>query len=100
MTEFQQHWTQVATISSHKKLSVGLNILLTNYSNIFIVGLGTITDFKAKLLVKPGMIPKISKALSVPFAIKGAIEGKLDRLEAAGIMERVTHSNWAAPIVQ
>ena len=44
-------------------------------------------DFKAKLLVKPGTIPKIGKALSVPFAIKGAIEGELDRLEAAGIMD-------------
>ena len=57
-------------------------------------------DFKAKLLIKTGTIPKIGKALSVPIAIKGAIEGKLDRLEAAGIVERVTHSDWAAPIVQ
>ena len=48
-------------------------------------------DFKAKLLVKPGMIPKFCKAQSVTFAIKGAIEGKLDRLEAARILERVTN---------
>ena len=47
-------------------------------------------DFKAKLLVKPGTVPKLYKAQSVPFAIKGAIEGVLDILEAAGIIKRVT----------
>ena len=57
--------------------------------------LGTIVDFK----VKPETIPKFCKALSVPFAIKEAIERKLNRLKAAGIMERVTHSDWDAPIV-
>ena len=53
--------------------------MLTNYSDIFKAELGTIMGFKAKLLSR-----------SVPFAIKGAIEGKFNRLEAAGIMERVT----------
>ena len=56
-------------------------------------------NFKTKLLVKPGTIPKFCKAQSVPIAIKGAIEGELNRLEAAGTVERVTHSDWAAPIV-
>ena len=55
--------------------------------------------FKAKLLVKQGTIPKFCKARSVPFATKGAIEGKLDRLEAAGFMERETHGDWAATIL-
>ena len=45
------------------------------------------------------MIPKFCKARYVPFAIKGAIEVELDRLEAAGIMERVSHSDWDAPTV-
>ena len=60
---------------------------------------GEIVDFKAKLLVKPGTIPKLCKSRSLSIAIKGAIEGELDRLKAAGIMERVTHSDWAALIV-
>ena len=39
------------------------------------------------------------KPRSVPFAIKQAIEEELKRLEAAGIIEKVPHSKWAAPIV-
>ena len=47
----------------------------------------------------PGTIPKFCKAQYVPFAIKGAIEGDFDRLEAAAIVEGVTQSDWCAPIV-
>ena len=54
-----------------------------------------IVVFKAWLLVKPGIIPKFCKAHSAPNATKG----ELNRLEAAGIMERVTHSDWDAPII-
>ena len=86
-------------MSAHKKLSVSLNVLLSNHSDISKNELGTIMDFKAKLLLKPGMIPKFCKAWSVPYAIRGAIEGDLDRLEVTGIVERVTRSNWDAPIV-
>ena len=35
----------------------------------------------------------------VPFAIKEAVGKELDRLEAAGILQKVDHSDWAAPIV-
>ena len=73
MAKFQQDWTQVATMSAHKQLSVSLEVL-SNYSDIFKAELGMIVDFKAKLLVKPGMITKFCKARSVPFTIKGAIE--------------------------
>ena len=33
------------------------------------------------------------------FTVKDAIEWELDRLEKAGIVEKLTHSDWAAPVV-
>ena len=36
---------------------------------------------------------------SVPFALKGAIEQELASLEEKGILKKVNHSEWAAPIV-
>ena len=55
--------------------------------------------FEASLHLKPGATPKFLKARSVPFAMKEAIEAELDRLERAGVVEKVTHSKWAAPVV-
>ena len=35
----------------------------------------------------------------MPYAIREAIGKELDLLEAQGIVDRVTHSDWASPIV-
>ena len=42
---------------------------------------------KAKLLVKPESKPKFFKPRQVPYALKGAIEQELDRLENIGVIE-------------
>ena len=49
--------------------------------------------------VKEGARPRFCKARPVPFALKAAIDRKLDRLENEGILEPVTYSEWAAPVV-
>ena len=49
--------------------------------------------------VQPGVAPKFCKPRSVPFATKQAVEDELDRLESSGILEKVSYSEWAAPIV-
>ena len=42
---------------------------------------------------------KFFKPRPVPFAVKDAIGKELDQLEKQGIIEKVDHSDWAAPIV-
>lgn len=49
--------------------------------------------------MKQGEKPKFFKSRSVPYAVKGAIEEELDRLEREGILEKVNYSEWATPIV-
>ena len=39
------------------------------------------------------------KPRPIPYAIREAMENELDRLESIGIIEKVEHSDWAAPIV-
>ena len=39
------------------------------------------------------------KPRPVSFALKEALGKELDRLETAGILEKVSHSNWATPVV-
>ena len=41
-------------------------------------------------------MPKFHRPRSVPFALKEAVERKLDRLEIAGSLKRL---DWTAPLV-
>ena len=76
-----------------------LEDLLEHYSAVFQEEVGVMNTFEAHLQLKPESVPKLHKHRPVPFAIKQAIEDELDRLEKAGIIEKVTHSPWASPIV-
>jgi hypothetical protein len=78
---------------------ITLQSLLKKHEEIFRDELGTITSCKAKLQIQNDAKPKFCKARSVPFTIKEPIEQELDRQEASGIIIKVTHSEWAAPVV-
>ena len=76
-----------------------MQALLQQHSNLFKDELGTVTSYKATLHIKPEAMPKFFKPRPVPFAIKDAVGKELDRLEQQGIIRKVDHSEWAAPIV-
>lgn len=80
-------------------MTATLDELLHKHEAIFNDELGTVRSHQAKLHVHPDATPKFCKARPIPFAIREAIERELDRLEASGIIHKVTHSEWAAPIV-
>ena len=54
--------------------------------------------FHAKLNVKKDAQLIFLKLRSVPFAIGQAIEEELKWIETAGIIEKVLHSKWTAPV--
>ena len=61
--------------------------------------MGTIEKEKATLLVRPDCVPKFFKPRPVPYAIRDAVGPQLDKLEAEGVLEKVSHSDWAVPIM-
>ena len=61
--------------------------------------MGTIKDFKAKLVVQEVAQPRFHRPRPVAFALKEGVNQELDRLEANGILKRVDFSQWAARIV-
>ena len=73
--------------------------LLQQYADVFADELGTIIPFKAKLSVSPSAVPRFHRPRPVPYALKPLVEQELDRLERAGVLKQVDHSEWAAPIV-
>ena len=88
-----------STDSVTQAITVEVDQLLLKYNKVFTEGLGVMNNFEATLQLKEGARPKFCCARSVPFALKETIEKELDRLEAKGILEKVTHSEWAAPVV-
>ena len=73
--------------------------MLQKYKEIFKDELGTLKNVYVKLVVKQDVTPKIFKPCSVPYSLKKAIEQDLKRLQQLGVIEKVHHCDWAAPIV-
>lgn len=61
-------------------------------------GLGTIHIHKASFLAKLDTNPKFFKPRPVPFAIHEAVGTQFNKLEENGVVEKVTHNSWAAPV--
>ena len=102
LKEIQLDWHKLnmaSTDSVTHAITVDVDQLLLKYNKVFTEGLGAMNNFEATLQLKEGARPKFCRARSVPFALKETIEKELDRLEAKGILEKVTHSEWAAPVV-
>ena len=56
-------------------------------------------NIKPRIQLKVEPKPRFWKAIPVAFARIPAVERRLDQLEAEGIVKRMIHSEWAAPIV-
>ena len=62
-------------------------------------GLGTLRDQTVKIYVDKDVTPPFHKARTVPYVTKAKIEAELEQLQDDGIIEPVTFSRLAAPIV-
>ena len=61
--------------------------------------LGTLKDFKAKLLIDSHTDLIFCKARPVPYRICPQVDSQIDKLLSQNILEPVPFSDWAAPIV-
>ena len=90
-------WKSIHQVTNNKPANP--EALIRQHQKLFDQGLGTFSGGKVKIQVQPGSTPRFHKPCPVPFAIKDTIGNELDQLEAQGIIEKVTTSDWAAPIV-
>ena len=75
-----------------------LSDVLAKYASVFGDALGTLRSFKAELYVK-NTKPIYCKARPVLYTIRSLVESELDKLVRQKILEPLSFSNWAAPIV-
>lgn len=94
LSQIRLNWSQI-----HYTSSQGLHEILGKYGEIFQEGLGTFKDYEARIEVDPDAVPQFCKARTLPYSMRQQVEEELDRLVAEGTLERIDHSDWAAPIV-
>ena len=91
-------WKAIATTVNHIN-SPSYQTLLDRYSEVFSDKLGTLKSTQAHLEVQLNSKPKFCKPRQVPFSLKEPLEKELSRLERLGIVQKIMHSEWAAPVV-
>ena len=91
-------WYHINHIQGNS-LNLQLTTLLSQHHSLFREGLGTIKRHKASMQINPEAPPKFFKTRPIPFAIPDAVGAQLDNLERDGVVEKVAHTSWAAPIM-
>ncbi|XP_051792932.1 uncharacterized protein K02A2.6-like [Acanthochromis polyacanthus] len=90
------NWQEVRKLSPN---SAQLQVILEKHEEVFREELGSMKDITVKLHVKPGSKPVFLKARPVPYAIRPKVEADLVAMVKNGVLESVTTSEWATPIV-
>lgn len=97
-----RNWLQLLRLDWSAILSLkdsNLSLVLEKHAKVFDDSLGTLQGFNAKLIVDKSAKPIFCKPRPVPYSIRSQVEAQLDRLVHRNIIEPISFSDWAAPIV-
>ena len=76
-----------------------LDALRSRYAAVFGSDRGHLQPSHGHLTLRDGAQPKFLKARPLPYALRDRVGLELDRLEQDGILTKVSHSDWATPVV-
>ena len=93
LSAIQLNWPSIKSITD------GVESLIARYPDLFKEELGMLKGVEIKLSIAKDAIPQFKKPHPVPYALRSAVERDLERLENLGVIEKVSFSHWAAPIV-
>ncbi|XP_041435047.1 uncharacterized protein K02A2.6-like [Xenopus laevis] len=94
------NWAKIFTIKqTEATFHKNLEQVLSKHDSLFKEDFGSIKGLKATITVNSGAKPIFHKPRPLPYALKEPVEKELERMEHYGIVSRVKHSSWAAPIV-
>ena len=76
-----------------------LDALRSRYAAVFGSDRSHLQPSRGHLTLHDGAQPKFLKARPLPYALRDRVGLELDRLEQDGILTKVSHSDWATPVV-
>ena len=91
------NWGQLHSVTDSGQCNV--EAILAKYNDLFKPGLGKVGGVTAKLYLKPDEKPKFCRPRTVPYAAKSKIKDEINRQVDDGILEPVSFSEWATPVV-
>ncbi|KAL0193255.1 hypothetical protein M9458_011551 [Cirrhinus mrigala] len=96
LEQLQVDWQAIHMMTSK---TLDLEGVLRKHSEVFKKELGSMEGINVKLTVEPECQPKFLKARPLPYALKPKVEVSLTELVKDGVLEPVSVSKWATPIV-
>lgn len=87
------------TIHSISYRELNLNDLLQKFKPVFEEGLGHCTQLNASIKLQDNSSPKLFKPRPIPFSRLEATKIEIQRLQEKNIIEPVSFTDWAAPVV-
>ena len=99
MQSIKLDWKSLGVAYVGENWPLTLTGVLQEHQEVFRNEFGLMTQFEVKLTIKQGSKPVFVRPRSVPYALREPLEQALDRMEDFGVIEKVNHSEWAAPIV-
>ena len=97
ISRFRLDWENLNTVRATPDSRI--QEVLERHSNVFKEELGHIKGAPVTLHVDSNQQPRFFKARPVPYALRTKVETELSRLQGQGVIEPVSFSDWAAPIV-
>lgn len=94
LNDIKLDWHNLFHISEESLRSV-----ISKFDGVFNTEAGLLKDHTQRIHLKENATPIFKKARHPPYALRDKIEAELSRLEEGGIIEKVTFSDWATPIV-
>ena len=102
LTLLGRDWLEILKLNWREVNMVGhmsCDHLLAQFDELFQEGLTQLKGVTAKLHVDKKITPRFYKAKPVLYAFRSKVSAEIERLEAQGIIEHVTHSDWATSVV-
>jgi len=96
--KFRLDWNEIR-VQCNSVNELTLESLLSEYSDIFGEPQGKIKGFRATISLKDDATPKFLKARPIPYSLVTQVDRELDEMEQSGVIEKISHSDWASPLV-